>query len=820
MFAIERIDPSVIEEIRNEINEANGSEVAFVGTIDDEGIVREVRAVAHGNLSQVPAPMPHLERGDVVIHNHPGGTMRPSSADIGVAAELGNLGIGSYIVDNSVERIYVIVEPVPARELTPIDGDALAELLSGGERISSIISGFEPRESQTAMLRLAARALNESRLCVAEAGTGVGKSFAYLIPALAWAEQNDERVVISTATINLQQQLVEKDIPIVKKLLGSDAKVALVKGRGNYLCLNRLEELAEEEAGLFEEPGSELNAIRAWAETTPTGSKSDLPFVPDESLWSQICSDADSCSGMRCRNRDTCFILRARKEAAGARLLVANHHLLFSDLSLRLHGAGYDGTAVLPPFQRVIIDEAHNIENAATSYFSDVFSRFSVLKYVSRLHRNRRGRSFGLLVQLERLLGRQVQEAGALLSKIRERADDLDSSALQVMGDAWNYRLCGEPTDLVRELLLLPMHNLQIAILDLVQLIEDEIATLSDDDRELPEVYDTRTVLRRFEEIGSMCQRYNGYAESPDQIFWIERARTSNRENFIRFYLTPLEIAPVMREALYEPFESVIFTSATLTVQGRFDFWMSRVGLSGEDPDELLTASFPSPFPYHERVLLGVPSDAPLPDQPGYSEYLQKFIIDVLRVSEGRALVLFTSYEMLSSTYAVVKPALESSGISTFRQGEDERSRLLGRFRTDVASVLFATESFWEGVDAPGEALEVVIICRLPFRVPTEPVLVARTEALRARGGNPFFELALPEAVMKLKQGFGRLMRKRTDRGIVLITDGRIVKKAYGSLFLQSLPRTRKCVADGARVISEIESFLYTEVPRIPDAGT
>ena len=820
MLATERIDPDVIEHIRNEINDANGSEVAFVGTIDEAGIVREVKAVAHGNLAQVPAPMPHLERGDVVIHNHPGGTMRPSSADIGVAAELGNLGIGSYIVDNSVELIYVIVEPVPARELVPIDGDALADLLTGGNQISSVIPGFEPRESQTAMLRLAARALNESRLCVAEAGTGVGKSFAYLIPALAWAEQNDERVVISTATINLQQQLVEKDIPIVKKILGSDAKVALVKGRGNYLCLNRLEELAEEESGLFAEPGSELNAIRAWAETTSTGSKSDLPFVPDESLWSQVCSDADSCSGMRCRNRDTCFILRARKEAAGARLLVANHHLLFSDLSLRLHGAGYDGTAVLPPFQRIIIDEAHNIESAATSYFSDAFSRFSVLKYVSRLHRNRRGRSFGLLVQLERLLGRQVPNAGSLLSTIRERADALDSSALQVMGEAWNYRLSGDPTESVRELLLLPMHNLQIAILDLVQLIEDEIATLSDDDQELPEVYDTRTVLRRFEEIGSMCQRYNGYTESPDQIFWIERARTSNREQFIRFILTPLEIAPVMREALYEPFESVIFTSATLTVQGRFDFWMSRVGLSGEDPDELLAASFPSPFPYHERVLLGVPSDAPLPDQPGYSEYLQKFIIDVLKVSEGRALVLFTSYEMLSSTYAVVKPAIESSGISTFRQGEDERSRLLGRFRTDVASVLFATESFWEGVDAPGEALEVVIICRLPFRVPTEPVLVARTEALRARGGNPFFELALPEAVMKLKQGFGRLMRKRTDRGIVLITDGRIVKKSYGALFLQSLPRTRKCITDGAKIISEIESFLYTEVPRIPDAGT
>jgi ATP-dependent DNA helicase DinG len=395
--------------------------------------------------------------------------------------------------------------------------------------------------------------------------------------------------------------------------------------------------------------------------------------------------------------------------------------------------------------------------------------------------------------------------------------NDLDDLAQAAVAETGSLRLVGEQTSGIRAQILDPMQNLQIALLDLVEHIEGHVKNLSEDDRELPEIYDLRIVLRRLEEIGAMCQQYRGFDETPEKVFWMERARTSTRELFIRFYVTPLEIAPVMQEAVYEPYESVLFTSATLTVSDRFDFWMSRVGLAGMDPSDILSGSFPSPFPYDSRVLLGVPSDAPLPDDSRYTEFLRTFLIDVLTLTEGRGLVLFTSYDMLMSTYSVVKPALEHAGITTFRQGEDDRSRLLGRFKTDVASVLFATESFWEGVDAPGEALEVVIICRLPFRVPSDPIIVARTEALRARGGNPFLELSLPEAVMKLKQGFGRLMRRRTDRGIVLVTDVRITRKPYGAIFLKSLPETRKSLGDSAHVLSDIESFLYSDVPRDSD---
>jgi ATP-dependent DNA helicase DinG len=263
-----------------------------------------------------------------------------------------------------------------------------------------------------------------------------------------------------------------------------------------------------------------------------------------------------------------------------------------------------------------------------------------------------------------------------------------------------------------------------------------------------------------------------------------------------------------MREAVYEPFDTVVFTSATLTVNRSFQYWKTRIGLTGYEGAELREELFESPFDFKERVLIGVPSDAPAPESEDYRPFLARFIADALLISEGRALVLFTSYDMLIKTYESVRPAMDKAGISLFRQGDDERSRLLRRFNEDTTSVLFATDSFWEGVDSPGDTLLLVILCRLPFRVPTDPVLVARMEAIRLKGGNPFFDLSLPEAVMKLKQGFGRLMRRTSDRGAVLIPDGRIVTKNYGSIFLSSLPETRRSIKSAAALFEDLENFL------------
>jgi ATP-dependent DNA helicase DinG len=795
--------------MRLAIKEAEGREVLFVGRLDAEGRVRAVVTAARGDDSSVPALAPHMEKGDVVLHNHPGGNLRPSKADLRIASELGNQGIGFYIVNGPVDKVYVVAEPVLVAEKCLLDTDALAGLLEPGGALEGRMESYEPRPSQVGLLRMTAGVFNTGGILAAEAGTGVGKSLAYLIPALAWAAANEERVVISTATINLQEQLVDKDIPLVKNLLRRKVATVLVKGRGNYLCLSRLKEALEENA-LFAGEDSGLETLARWAEETPTGSRSDLPFYPDEGIWSRVCSEADSCTGLRCPNREGCFLLKSRREAAAARVLVVNHHLLFSDLALRIKGAGFDNTAVLPPFHRIVFDEAHNIENSATSFFSESFSRFVLYRYLGRLLRHRGRWSGGLLPKIGGLPGGKVllEKIPGQSAAIREQAGILEASTLPVVGDGGNFRLT-EDTLAVAEGTFLPsLWDLQRKILDLVETLTDFFSALPEEDLERPEVFETRMLLRRFESLAGVCEQFRDPGERPERVFWIEKRRTGTGDIFLQYTSTPLDITGVMREAVYEPFDTVVFTSATLAVNRSFQFWKTRIGLTGYEGSELKEEIFESPFNYKERVLIGVPTDAPAPESEEYRSFLARFIADALLVSEGRALVLFTSYDMLIKTYESVRPSMDKAGISLFRQGDDERSRLLRRFNEIPTSVLFATDSFWEGVDSPGDTLLMVILCRLPFRVPTEPVLVARMEAVRLKGGNPFFDLSLPEAVMKFKQGFGRLMRRTSDRGAVLVPDGRIVSKNYGSIFLASLPETRRSLKSSAALLEDLENFL------------
>ena len=368
------------------IQEAGGNEVFFVGTINDEGLVSSVMIGARGNEVSVPALSPYLESSDVVIHNHPSGNLTPSRADLTIASFLGNRGVGFYIVDNDLSSIYVVAEAVPSEGISPLDPKELSALLTPSGPLFHEIR-YEERESQIAMAESVALSFNENDVSLIEAGTGVGKSFAYLIPAVAWAQQNRQRVVVSTGTINLQSQLMDKDIPTVLRVMNSPVKCALVKGRGNYICLHRLNEALEEDS-LFREEGSDLEAIREWAATTDSGSLSDLPVYPPRELWNRINSEADSCLGLRCRHREHCFIIRARRKAAAAQVLVVNHHLLFSDLALRLEELGFEGTAVLPPFHKIIFDEAHiTLSVTPLPIFPKVSGRISIYKQLARLHR-------------------------------------------------------------------------------------------------------------------------------------------------------------------------------------------------------------------------------------------------------------------------------------------------------------------------------------------------------------------------------------------------------------------------------------------------
>ena len=806
--ATSRISQEVAWAMRAAIDESDGAEVLFVCDTDSDMLVTAARVVARGAPEMVAAPMDHIRRGQIAIHNHPSGVLQPSAADVSVAAELADSGVGSYIVNNDVTELIVVCEPFEPEHLEPLDIEGLVALIDSGGALSDLMPDFEPRASQIAMLEKVAAAFNDDELIAVEAGTGVGKSFAYLLPAIAWAATNNERVVVSTATINLQQQLVDKDIPSVQKLLGVDVPVMLVKGRGNYLCRKRLGEM-HEESSLFEEEADDpdLAALRDWAEVTDTGSRSEVPFPVPEELWSAVNSDPDSCTELRCRLREDCFFLKARREATAAKVLVANHHLLFIDLALRVRGIGFDTRAILPPFQRLIFDEAHSIENSATSLFSESFSRFAVQKHSRRLRHTRRNRALGLLPSVRRRGANPeyVVRATEELSKVDEAAEALNAAVLAATASQ-TFRLTPELPAGTKDAILEPVAELHKRLVLLANTLKDVLE--DDDGEEAGPFYDLRVTLRRIENLIGVCDSFGDFQNHSDRVFWIEVRRSGAGQSYARLISSPLDIRQVMREAVYDVFPTAVFTSATLTVAGSFDYWSGRIGLGDADrPAQQL--SLPSPFPYEEHALVAVPTDAPEPSAPAYSEYLRSFLEDLLLTSEGHALVLFTSYEMLRALHGALRETLAEHGIAALRQGDDDRARLLRNFALDKTSVLFATESFWQGVDVPGESLQVVVLCRLPFRVPTDPILVARTEAIERRGGNAFAELSLPEAVMKFRQGFGRLMRRGTDRGVVVVTDVRVFTKRYGGAFLESLPETQSSRREGAGVIEDVERFLY-----------
>lgn len=807
-----RFRAEAAQELRLAISEAGGNEVFAAAKLDPEGYVCTVEVVARGTRSAVPALTGYLERGDIIVHNHPSGYLAPSDADVAVAAEAGSAGVGCYIVDNDVLRVAVVAEPVRRRSYTTLDVEEIGGVLEPGGKLARLIPAYEPRESQSRLARDIARSMNEGSVLVAEAGTGVGKSFAYLIPAIAWAVRNEERVVIATATITLQKQLVDKDIPQVQALFRKKTKAVLVKGRGNYLCRARLKEALEEE-GMLAGEDHPLRRMDAWASSGVSGDRADLSFWPEDEQWQRVCSESDSCTGLRCRFRQDCFVLKARKEASDAQILIANHHILFSDLAARMHGAGYEQTAVMPPFRAIIFDEAHAIEASATSLFSSEFTRFAIFRRLSRLQRRHRGLSFGIVTRLTALPSFPAAMLDALPAAIRdcrEAAAELDRLASGIFDRERSYRLVTRD-EAVESLLFTPLKALENSLIGCASILGKALEATPEELVQEQAVHETRLAHRSIMDLVTLCARFQSFEEEGGEtVFWLSRSRTSRGDEFIEYSATPLDIGSTMNEAVYSRFRSLIFTSATLSVGESFGYWMARTGLTTSGR-EVTTALYPSPFPYRTCALLALDRTAPLPDRAEFATYIDTAIARLLEASRGRALVLFTSRDAMTKAFEAARPVFEKLSIRGMRQGDDERGRLLSMFRQEISSVLFATDSFWEGVDAPGETLSLVIICRLPFRVPTDPVQCARSEAVEKRGGHPFMEISLPEAVIRLKQGFGRLIRHSEDRGVVAVLDSRILAKGYGQLFVKSLPPCRIVAEDLESMSREVGRFLDSQ---------
>lgn len=685
------------------------------------------------------------------------------------------------------------------KEFVPLNIEEAAGYISEGGALSCQSKNFEERPVQIELLKSIAKAFNKNSIGAFEAGTGVGKSYAYLIPSMLWALQNKERVVISTGTINLQQQLSEKDIPAAQKILGVKLKAILLKGRNNYVCLRRLEEMGKER-DLFTNEAEALEQIYAWAKNSATGSKSDLSFAPPENLWARVCSESDACMGMHCPFFSKCFVMAVRREAADAQILVVNHHLLFADIESRLSAAtpDFDNAAVLPPYKRIVFDEAHGIENAATSFFSEQITRFKIFKQLNLLHRQRRSSFAGFVYTLIALSHSpdNSQEVAASVEQIKTDIMNLETAALDLLQNDYTLRLYERTANSFAPTISL-LSTLAADIMRLTAAVREIMEGIQDEDKTENAYWETKSILRHLENSAILCKDFALWEEKQDKVFWIQKQKLpeefakDGNALYVAFTRTPLDIAPLMNAGVFEPMESVVCTSATLKIGTDFNFWMRRAGVSFVEKERLSTASFDSPFPYKKNVLFAVPRDIPFPDNIEFQRYIELALIKLIKAAGGATLVLFTSYESLKSAFSTTQYELNQNGINLLKQGDDDRFRLLDKFKADKTSVLYATDSFWQGIDVPGDSLCQVVIVKLPFSVPSDPVFAARSEAVEKRGGSSFMELSVPEAVIKFRQGFGRLVRRSDDKGAVVVLDRRIMEKRYGQIFMQSIPETR-----------------------------
>jgi len=845
MEAATRFTPEVQDELRSIVLAMEGREVFAVGMLNSKGLVENLEILGRGTEGAVPAPFQRRSYAQVLIHNHPSGILFPSDADVVVAAEASAEGFGSYIVDNEVSHVLVVAEPIKPKLIRSLDADEIAAVLDSHGKLSHIMPEFEARLSQVEMAHDVTEIISDGGILVAEAGTGVGKSFAYLIPALAWAIGNSEPVVISTATINLQQQIYKKDFPIVSSLFKKPAKAVVVKGRGNYLCKRRLYAAIEEDA-LFSDSSMKLREILEWDNGGGSGDKSDLALPDDDPIWSRVCSESDYCLSLHCPYHDKCHVIHIRLEAASAQLIIANHHVLLADLEAKRIREGIINT-VLPSYQALVIDEAHALEASATSLFSETFSKRSIQRLLLRLSRHKKRIQVGILASLSKLpdIPSMLIDAARLqLENTESSADAFNAVAATCFLENESSVLVKNLSGLNRTMFLSALQNLEKEIALLVTRLGEISEAIAQELEDEESVIELRITLRSLEEMAALLAQFIKPESEPGSIFWLQVDKKNPKEPIVICSATPLDVAPILSERLFEKIRSCICTSATLTINGSFQWWRSRVGLlergisetrlleagqSKSDRDlknrlsgqtlernsiqnpRILQKNYPSPFPYSKNAMLAIDTEATPPDSPEFQAYLNTAVAKLLKASRGRALVLFTSHKALRDTYNAVSPLLEQEGVLALRQGQKDRYSLLRTFVNDISSVLFATESFWEGVDAPGETLSLVIITRLPFRVPTDPIQSSRAAAIDARGGNSFAEMSIPEAVILFKQGFGRLIRHSQDRGVVAVLDVRILKKAYGSLFISSLPRCRLAMGALDSICRDVAEFLDNE---------
>ena len=637
---------------------------------------------------------------------------------------------------------------------------------------------YEFRAGQLEMAELVEAAFREKHHLLVEAGTGTGKTLAYLVPALL----SDRRVVISTGTKNLQEQLFYQDIPFLERHLGRRLRVSYMKGRNNYLCRQKLHELsAPATAGLVRQR-EELALLREWEPRTETGDRAELAWLPESSaLWPHLNARRETCTGQKCPQFERCFLTLMHQRAVESDLLIVNHHLFFADLALKASAANrVPGLGVLPDYRAVIFDEAHELEEVASQYFGLIVSNYRLEELVRDCEQTLR-----LKAAQEGAASENESHTPQLFRaahRVGERAAVLFGLLAGEQG-RFAFDMHQEFADPDGKL-----ESAHAGLADALEALESALAALPDKPEEVHALARRAAELRR--ELRFLLE-----GNDPGYVYWIERR---GRGTFLQ--ATPIDVAPILSAALFEQVETCALTSATLAVAGSFEFVTRRLGIRYAHQRVL-----ESHYDFHRQALLYIPPELPDPRRPEFLERAAQEVCRILQATRGRAFVLFTSYQQMHQIYQRAAARLQATGLKypLLVQGEAPRTALLERFRSEANPVLFATASFWQGVDVPGEQLSCVVIDRLPFAVPTDPVVAARLRLIGEEGGNPFLEYQVPQAILALKQGFGRLIRSRADRGLLAILDTRILTKNYGTIFLESLADYRT-----TREFAEVERFM------------
>ena len=730
------------------------------------------------------------------------------------------------------EGAFQYTQPADESEISPIDEDNIHRFFQPEGALHRVIPGYEYREEQEAMGQTIAAGFNSDAIIVAEAGTGTGKSMAYMMPAVEWAVQNrnaGQRVVISTNTKNLQEQLFYKDIPALFSARKGDFKAVLLKGRSNYLCIDKWRTvMTDMNQRLSQDERARMLPLILWARQTRTGDIAEnagFQLENNRGLWQKFIAEPSYCPGKSCKFYGDCFLMKARAHARRADVIVVNHALLFSDLASE--------NSILGEFSNLVVDEAHNMEKTAADHLGVRLSYWSFRNFYHRLYEDE-PRKTGTIYQMEFRLAKSklkdnvASELFRHIAKVKQGSLALKQNVSQFYtpfnrymreqlskkgkegSDSLrvryhkNFRYFRENEEQINEIretmtkLGRALNNLCEYILDLPPNsfeFQDQIY------RELTALLQDLNMLG---EALNLCVT----ADEKDYVFWLE-IPFNERNIDVLLNAVPLKIADILQQKLFSRIRSAALTSATLSVNKKFDYFKNRIGLDLLGDKPVMAHIFGSPFNYNDQIHLSVTDFLPDPRNAEYAERLAGFLIDLHRSERRGMMILFTSYSLLNRIHTLMKPAMDADRILLLAQGKSgSRNQMVGQFRENRDSVLLGTDSFWEGVDIPGEALQLLVIPKLPFDVPTDPIIAARMEEIKERGGNPFFEYSVPEAIIKFKQGFGRLIRAQSDYGAVIACDNRLSRMKYGQQFLNSLPVEAQTYFDAESHIADLKHWF------------